>query len=116
MALTKDILDKLDAALADEACVKALRAAENPVAIREILKARGIEVGEEFAQALIQKRDDVLAGEELDEMALEYVAGGKGFGGMFLGMAGGAAVGMSLGGPPGAIFGGLVGAITGGLG
>ena len=115
MAVAKEILDKLDAALADEACVKALRAAEDPAAVREILKARGIDAGEEFAQALIQQRDAVLAGEELDEMALEYVAGGKGFGGMFLGMGGGAAAGMALGGPPGAIFGGLVGAIIGGL-
>ena len=115
MELTNEILEKFDAALADEACVKALRDAEDSAAVCEILKAKGLDVGEEFAQALIQKRDAVLAGEELDEMALEYVAGGKGFWGMLIGGCIGAAGGMAVGGPCGAVFGGLVGAIVGGL-
>jgi len=93
MTITKETLEQLETSLQDEKCVKALGAAETAADVREIMKDKGIEVDDEFAQAMIQKRDAVLSGEELDADTLELISGGKGFGGMFFGAGVGAGIG-----------------------
>lgn len=120
MEYTEKMMEAIDQALTDQAFCDTVAEAESAEAIKALFLEKGIEIDDTIANAAFEKKEKVLAGEELTPEDLELVAGGcKGcfFGYTLGGAAAGGAIGYSVAGPAGvfggAVIGGAIGCIIG---